>query len=108
MKCPNCHHEIESSLTSKCPNCGFKFDDEFYISQANESEDTSDLNKSIDPDDYPTGGLPFIALILPLLGLLAIIFRTKNKPYTRKIYAIATIAGAVAWGAVLFLIFKQW
>lgn len=107
MKCPNCDTKIKSSLTAKCPNCGFKFDEAYYQEQSRELDtDDNYHTSSIDPEDYPSSGLVFSSFLFPLIGLIAIFFRSKGKPYTRKIYIIATLVGTIAWAALLFLIFN--
>lgn len=106
MKCPRCHEEIKSSLTSKCPKCGLLLTPEVYQNLENSADDALDSNLSkVDPYDVPSIWLVVGTLLFPFLGIfMSLDAHQKKHFYARKIYNICMSVGFIMYALVILMI----
>lgn len=106
MKCPNCHHEITSSLASKCPNCGYKLTPEVYQQMHAENDSELDPNlSSVNPNDIPSIWRAVLIVFMPFVGI-SLMRRVSKKThqFTWKVYNICTIVGFIMYIFIILMI----
>lgn len=101
MKCPRCKTEIETSLASKCPNCGLPFTNDIYGEEQNllSSDGKTPYGKR-NPHDVPEIGWVIASLLVPPIGFLYVLFGKVEGRYARNVYLICSMIGIVAYAAI--------